>query len=44
MCPKEADGMANSIDPDQTAPSEEVFSQSTLFPQTLVAVDKIKGR
>ena len=30
MCPKDASGMANSIDPDQTAP----WSGSTLFTQT----------
>ena len=29
MCPKDADGMANSIDPDETAPSgvKEQFDQ-----------------
>ena len=31
MHPKDADGMANSVDPDQTAPS--VWSGSTLFAQ-----------
>ena len=30
MCPKAADGMANSVDPDQTAPS-------TLFAQTCLS-------
>ena len=23
MCPKDTDGMANSVDPDQTAPEEQ---------------------
>ena len=27
MCPKDADGMANSVDPDQTAP---LFAQAYL--------------
>ena len=31
MHPKEADGMANSVDPDQTASSEAVWSWSALF-------------
>ena len=30
-CPDDADGMANSVDPDQTAPLEVVRSGSTLF-------------
>ena len=34
MCPKDADGMANSVDPDQTAPSG-----STLFDQTYLSED-----
>ena len=34
MCPKDADGMANSVDPDQTALSGTVWSGSTLFAQT----------
>ena len=33
MCPKGADGMANSVDPDQTAPVGAVWSGSTLFAQ-----------
>ena len=33
MCPNDADGMANSVDPDQTAPVA-VWSGSTLFAQT----------
>ena len=31
MCPKDADGMANSVDPDQTAPLGAVWSGSSLF-------------
>ena len=34
MCPKEADRMENSVDPDQTAPLGAVWSGSTLFAQT----------
>ena len=34
MHPKDADGMANSIDPDQTASSEAVWSWSALFAET----------
>ena len=30
-CPKDADGMSNSLDPDQTAPVGAVWSGSTLF-------------
>ena len=30
---KDADGMANSVDPDQTAPSGAVWSRSTLLAQ-----------
>ena len=33
MPPKHADGMANSVDPDQTA----VWSESTLFAQTYMS-------
>ena len=33
MRPNDADGMANSVDPDQTAPLA-VLSGSTLFAQT----------
>ena len=35
MRSKDADWMANSVDPDQTAPS--VWSGSTLFPQTCLS-------
>ena len=31
MCPKEADGMANSADPDQTAPEGRVRLGSAQF-------------
>ena len=34
MSPKDADGLANSEDPDQTAPLGAVWSGSTLFAQT----------
>ena len=34
MSPKEVDGAANSVDPDQTAPSGAVWSGSALFAQT----------
>ena len=34
MRPKDADGNANSVDPDQTAPLEAVWSESALFAQT----------
>ena len=34
MGPEDADGMANSVDPDQTAPLGAVWSGSTLFAQT----------
>ena len=39
MCPKDADGMANSVDPDQTAPLGAVWSGSTLFAQTCLPED-----
>ena len=34
MSPNDADGMANSVDPDQTAPLGAVWSGSALFAQT----------
>ena len=37
MHPKDADGMANSIDPDQTASSEAVRSWSALFAETYLS-------
>ena len=36
MCPKYVDGMANSVDPDQTPPWWAVWSGSSLFIQTCV--------
>ena len=33
MSPNNADGMANSVDPDQTAPLGAVWSGSALFAQ-----------
>ena len=37
MHPKDADGMANSVDPDQTASSEAVCSWSALFAETYLS-------
>ena len=37
MSPNDADGMANSVDPDQTAPLDEVWSGSALFVQTYLS-------
>ena len=37
MRPKDADGMANSIDPEQTASSEAVWSWSALFAETYLS-------
>ena len=37
MHPKDADGMANSVDPDQTASSEAVWSWSALFAETYLS-------
>ena len=37
MCPKDADRMANSVDPDKTAPSGAVLSGSTLFAHTCLS-------
>ena len=37
MYPKDADGMANSVDPDQTASSEAVRSWSALFAETYLS-------
>ena len=33
MSPNDADGMTNSVDPDQTAPLGAVWSESALFAQ-----------
>ena len=37
MSPNDADGMANSIDPDQTAPQGAVWSGSALFAQAYLS-------
>ena len=37
MSPNDADGMANSIDPDQTAPLGAVWSGSALFAQACLS-------
>ena len=37
MHSKDADRMANSVDPDQTAPLEAVWSGSSLFAQTCLS-------
>ena len=37
MHPKEADAMANNVDPDQTASSEAVWSWSALFAETYLS-------
>ena len=37
MHPKDAAGIANSVDPDQTAPLGAVWSGSTLFTQTCLS-------
>ena len=37
MSPKDAEGMANSVDPDQTAPRTAVWSGTALFAQTCLS-------
>ena len=37
MNPKDANGMANSVDPDQTAPLGAVWSGSALFAQAYLS-------
>ena len=37
MSPNDADGMANSVDPDQTAPLGAVWSASVLFAQACLS-------
>ena len=37
ISPKDAGGMAKSVDPDQTAPLEAVWSESRLFAQTCLS-------
>ena len=41
MRPNDADWMANSVDPDQTAPLGAVWSGSTLFAQAYLSYFKI---
>ena len=37
MRPKDADGIANSVHPDQTAPEGAILPWSTLFTQTCLS-------
>ena len=37
MSPNDADGMENSVDIDQTAPLEAVWSESALFAQAYLS-------
>ena len=37
MSPNDADGMANSVDPDQTAPQGAVWYGSALFAQVYLS-------
>ena len=37
LCPKDAEGMANSVDPDQTAPLGAVWSGSSMFSQQFLS-------
>ena len=37
LCPTDADGMANSVDPDQTAALGSVWSGSALFAQAYLS-------
>ena len=39
MSPKDVEELANSVDPDQTAPLGAVWSGSTLFAQTCLSED-----
>ena len=41
MSPNDADGMANSVDPDQTAPLVAVWSGSALFAQAYLSENRI---
>ena len=43
MRPKDVDGMANSINADQTAPLGAVWSGSTLFAQAYLFVWKLRN-
>ena len=40
MHPKDEEGIANSVDPDQTAPGGAVWSGSALFAQTCVSENR----
>ena len=44
MSPKYADGMANSVDPNQTAPVGAVWTGSTLFAQAYLSENLEKLR
>ena len=44
MGPKDADRMANSVDPDQTAPLGAVWFGSTLFAQTCLSENLVSLR
>ena len=44
MSLNDADGMANSVDPDQTAPLGTVWSGSALFAQTCLSENLEKLR
>ena len=37
ICPKDGDGIANSVDADQTAPKGAVWSESALVAQTCLS-------
>ena len=41
MSPNDADGMANSVDPDQSAPLGAVWSGSALFAQAYLSETKM---
>ena len=41
MCPKDADGMANIVDPDQTAPRSILICVSTVCPDPSVQLVSI---
>ena len=40
MSPNDADGMANSVDPDQTAPLGAIWSGSALFAQAYLLITR----
>ena len=42
MSPNDADGMANSVDPDQTDPLGAVWSGSALFAQAYLSENLVK--